>query len=238
MSTAQALTIGARLMLSAVCPIQQLVDKPHRTHVFCNEQAMMLLARDGLTAEAALLARYRAQLNAGVLWADEGWKNVSHYFIPGTRKGLWEFNSAAGEFLRYTKLAFRQARRGDVSRTMFNLGAAAHLVQDLCVPHHATGQVFHGHQEYETWVQQHHRDFPARQEVDYTTPREISRWVTANAEVAADYLSLTDPATAAADFARATAVLLPLAQRSTAAFFRYFLRQAGLVAARQRSLPA
>lgn len=230
MSTAKVLTIGARLILLALCPIQRLVDRPHHTHVFCNEQAVALLARDGLTAEAAFLSRYLAQLNAGVLWADEGWKNVSHYFNPGTRKGLWEFNTAVYEFLRYTRTAFVQARRHDVTNAMFNLGAAAHLVQDLCVPHHATGQVFHGHQEYEAWVQQHHLAFSAREAVDYTPPRKIFQWVTGNAEIAADFLPLTDPGAAGTNFTKATAVLLPLAQRSTAAFFAYFLRQSGLMA--------
>ncbi len=33
---------------------------------------------------------------------------------------------------------------------MFYLGAALHLVQDMCVPHHSLGIIFDGHKEFET----------------------------------------------------------------------------------------
>jgi hypothetical protein len=58
-------------------------------------------AQDGFNNQAHFLEQYIDELNAGVYWADKGWKNISHYFVPGSGKGLWQFNNALRDFKYY-----------------------------------------------------------------------------------------------------------------------------------------
>src|SRR6266511_852517 len=89
---------GVKMLIMATSPLQGLLDKPGLIHEYCNTQAIYSLRDDGYGSYADILQRYQKQLNTGVYWADRGWKNVSHYLVPDSRKGLWEFSNAIKEF--------------------------------------------------------------------------------------------------------------------------------------------
>ncbi|MBC7884005.1 MAG: zinc dependent phospholipase C family protein, partial [Saprospiraceae bacterium] len=145
---------GAKLVLTAISPFQKLFDPPGITHEFCNHQAITILRNDGFEIYAQFLTTYKAELNAGVYWADKGWRNVSHYFEPASGKGLWQFATAIETFHSFYQQGIHNIYRRNYRQAVFLLGATAHLMQDLCVPHHARAQIFSGHKEYESWVQQ------------------------------------------------------------------------------------
>ena len=221
---ATALATGAKLLLTTASPLQNLLDTPGITHDFINRQALSILHRDGFARCADFLSQYLAELTAGVFWADEGWKNVNHYFNPVSGKGLWKFGGAAADYVAYLQAADTCAICRDWRRSIFFLGAAAHLLQDVCVPHHARGRLFSGHREYETWSSIHHQEYAVNDRGVYEIT--AGRLLTHNATIAADLLDWVaedSPET----YGAATQVTLPLAQRTTAGLFLQFLGHTG-----------
>lgn len=213
---------GVKILLATVSPFQVLLDRPGITHEFCNKQALSIFSQDGFDVQAQFLNQYIDELNAGVYWADKGWKNISHYFVPGSGKGLWQFNNALKDFKFYYHSSLRLARHGDYRQSIFLLGAAAHLVQDLCVPHHASGKLFAGHQEYEAWAQRNCIKYAAGDQGIYFENKKVETLLINNATVAADLLSWVESETSPAYYHTATNLLLPMAQRSTAGLFLHY----------------
>jgi len=220
---------GAKLLLAAVSPFQSLFDHPGITHEFCNRQALQILSTDGLNNYAQFLAAHIAHINAGVYWADKGWKNVSHYFEPLTGKGLWQFANAIDDFSGYYQRALSHARSGNYSKAAFFLGAAAHLVQDLCVPHHARAKVFNGHKEFEGWVRQNYARYVVTGNGRYNDTLNSTSVLYGNAAVAADLYDWVNLDQGGTDYHEAAGILLPLAQRSTAGLFQQFCAAVGTV---------
>ncbi|HWR09437.1 zinc dependent phospholipase C family protein [Sporomusa sp.] len=218
---------GANLLLAAVSPFQSLFDRPSITHEFLNKQAIAILYNDGLEHCACFLQGFLAELNVGVQWADKGWKNVSHYYEPQTGKGLWQFATALDDFAIYFKAALSSARQHDLAKSVFFLGAAAHLLQDLCVPHHARAKLFSGHKEYEGWVKIHHASFAVENQGLYPDSKDPYGLLISNAFAAADYLEWVTEENHTR-FHTVTTHLLPLAQRTTAGLFERFCALAGI----------
>lgn len=217
---------AVRTILAAAGPLQSLVDRPSATHLYISREAVDILKRDGLRRQAALLSANLEWLQRGVSWADTGWKNVAHYFNPNSCCGINLWPSAAAECERYFSSALACWRRGQLRRAMFFLGAAVHLVQDLCVPYHAGGVPFSGHQAFERWAEDHCGDYPPEQGIygNYDTP---AGWVAANAAASIVYLPDLMSSSDAEVFHRVSADMLPLAQRTTAGFYAFFLEKVG-----------
>ena len=213
---------GVRVVLASASPIQALIDHPGITHEYCNRQAIEILRRDGLSQCANFFMKYLQEINHGVYWADKGWKNAGHYFVPASSKGLWRFCTALEEFDNYFKQAVSRIWFGDFSKAAFYLGAATHMVQDVCVPHHAQAQLFNGHKEYENWVKCNFYKYPANAVKFVGTEISQENWIKANAIVAADLLNLVDSKANSESFHCATATLLPMAHYSTSKLFLSF----------------
>jgi phospholipase C len=213
---------GAKVLLAMARPLQDIIDRPGVAHEFCNRQAVKILRTDGFDDCADILEQYMQQLNAGVYWADTGWKNVCHYYEPLTGKGLWHFKTALEEFDRYMMAAAGLMQDGKYGKSVFFLGAAAHLAQDLCVPHHARAKLFHGHKEYETWASRNFTSFAVAGEGSYSEKKLLRLWPLHNACQAADMLDMVDSGASESSYFQATQILLPLAQRTTAGLFKQF----------------
>jgi len=207
---------GVKLLLATAAPLQAIIDKPCVTHEFCNRQALAILRHEGLKSCSDYFQRYLDKINAGACWADAGWKNVNHYYEPASGKGLWMFANAVEDFNKYYNLAIKWLFQGNYGQAAFFLGAALHLVQDLCVPHHARSLLFHGHKQYEEWVRRNFNAFRADNLGNYTTGKPIRSLLHYNAVIAADFLDWVGIDAAENRYRDATAVLLPLAQRTTA----------------------
>lgn len=108
-----------------------------RTHGILTRQAVAILPTDGHPAAAAWLMKEERALIRGLYWADEGWKNVTHYYRPRSGNGLLAWPNAADMVAEYTALARDWYSLKVAAAAAFYLGAAVHLVQDACVPHHA-----------------------------------------------------------------------------------------------------
>lgn len=214
----------AQILLATASPLQYFLDKPALTHGFCNTQAVRIMIRDGLETKAAFFDTYLPEINRGGVWADSQWKNIDHYYDPATGRGIWPFGNAADSFQEYLTRALKQIRRGNCRKAAFFLGAAAHLIQDLCVPHHARGRMFNGHQDYESWALRHFGEYAAEGQGFYLLRAKIGDLAGVNAHATAELFSAVDLEGGAVDYAGVTAITLPLAQRSTAGLFEYFHR--------------
>lgn len=216
---------AVKMILAAATPIQKLVDRSRAaTHVFCNEQAVKILDNDGNTKYAALLKSSLEILNRGTCWADKGWKCFAHYLDPVYCNGFGPWPHAAVECQMYFDGALDNWKKGNKKKSFFLLGAAVHLVQDLCVPHHARGVAFNGHQEYEKWVEEKRLNYAVYENGLYNISTLAGEWVFANArKVRAFYDILTASKQTPFNFGFVTSHVLPLAQRSSAGFFSMFL---------------
>ncbi|MDD2421565.1 MAG: zinc dependent phospholipase C family protein [Heliobacteriaceae bacterium] len=222
------LQVATRWLLAVTTPVQGIVGGlAGLTHNFCNAQAREILRNDGHESIARILGKFGESLNLGAAWVDQGWKNVSHYYNPVTQRGWRGWPSAAVEVERYFMRAGYLYRRGNPEKAMFLLGAAGHLVQDLCVPHHAHGVIFAGHREFEVFAEVNRNAYPASTGGMYGGNWSPSRWIVTNAQVAYDFFSVvTDGNTR--EYDQALQTLLPVAQRSTAGLFKCFFDRFGL----------
>ncbi|MCL6638222.1 MAG: zinc dependent phospholipase C family protein [Firmicutes bacterium] len=217
---------AAKIVLAAGTPIHLLVAGKWDTHSFINSQAIQIMHRDGFRPQAAILKKHLETINKGVMWADKGWKCFAHYCDPHEKCGLKPWPDAATECLYLFERALLNWKKGKRLKAFFLLGAAAHLVQDLCVPHHARGIAFGGHQLYEKWAREHCKEFPVSEGGIYDIHEDPSEWVLYNSRFSWDYFPYVSLASAITSYRMATSVLLPLAQRSTAGFFLLFLNHA------------
>jgi len=156
------------------------------THELAFQQAQIILRNDGYKRIADFLGEtdnirgdtYLNTLKRGSADNDDPtvWNgSINHFMHPinhAKYDGFWEFvlepSYQAAQFCEYL---FSDARVswGDgstdqqISDAMYSLGWAAHMVQDLCVPHHSFGTgggpVYSAHTSYEDWVSDNDQNY-------------------------------------------------------------------------------
>lgn len=217
----QTLNIVSKVLLAPVGPFQPFLDAPSKTHVHCLQQAYDVLCQDGKEDVAIYFRSYDAWLKKGLLWADRGWKNICHYFPNSVHWGL-RWPGADAECQYYFQKALTVCQK-DVPKGMFYLGAALHLVQDMCVPHHAKGAVFDGHQEFERWAENNLNSFTARQSGLYMPFAHPSQWIRHNAAKSSAYYPLVSRERGCSEgsYFEAARTLLPLTVYTTAGFLEF-----------------
>lgn len=225
---------AAKLVLAAGTPLQKIFFGKGETHIFCNRQAIEILRTDGKISNYHFLDKYLNEMNRGVIWADKGWKNFAHYLDPKDGQGFGPWPDAGTECCNFFENAVSSWLRQEKKRAAFFLGAAAHLVQDLCVPHHSRGIVFCGHNEYEIWVQENYKNYAVQSDGIYMNCLNAGEWVEHNARISWNYFPYISHIRSLSSYELVTKILLPLAQRSTAGFFLYFLNKVGFALNRKR----
>lgn len=215
---------ACKAILKVVSPIQRVLDlNPAETHVFLNTQGVKILYNDGYKKISNYMNNYIVEINKGVVWADQGWKNFAHYLDPYQNKGIWPWPDAKLECNYYFNKAIKFWRKGNIGKSMFFLGAAVHLVQDMCVPHHARGVALNGHSSYERWVQHHFPLYSVNSNGIYNIAPSVDDWITYNARIAWSHYPDGLGCTALEDYYhQTTTILLAQAQRTTAGFLLYF----------------
>lgn len=211
-----------KLFLAAGTPLQKLFSGCGITHLFCVRQALNILTADGRKKQADILRSYLRNIEEGVLWADWAWKNFFHYYDPRSKRGLGPLPSAKVECSSYLEKASRYWKVNNPKKAFFFLGASAHIIQDLCVPHHARNVALCHHMEYEKWVEKNYQQFIVESDGVYLDLVDPTDYVEYNANLSWGYLPFVIEKSVSS-FKIATSFLLPLAQRSTAGFFSLFL---------------
>jgi phospholipase C len=218
------LTYGARWLMGLTSTLQPARAHINYCHQFFNSQAIEILRNDGYENYANIIEYYTRELNKGVNWADIGWKNITHYFDPDTGKGKLKFANAIDETIWYSDRAARSWREGKHNKAMFYLGAAVHIVQDLCVPQHAANSISPGHRRYEQWAKKRFTDYLVSSGGNYGRHESPAQFVWENARISSQYRDTVKLSKSEKSFQKATGVVLPLAQLSTAEFFHFFLQ--------------
>ncbi len=216
-------TIGrmTKLLLATAGPLQYILDTPGVTHVHCLEQAYILLKQDGKEEVARLFQDHHSTLSKGLYWADRGWKNVNHYYSHSDKQGLIYWPGATGECQYYFNKALTCFPK-NVDKGMFFLGAALHLVQDMCVPHHSLGIVFDGHKEFETWATQNWDKFSSTRGM-YLPFSHPAQWIDHNASVSGPFYPLVSQVAGCSEesYQKASEILIPLTIATSAGFLNF-----------------
>ncbi len=216
---------AAKLILAVAGPAQRLVHKPAMTHIFCIHQANTILQKDGHVEFSEILERYLPDLDKGVVWADKGFKNLSHFFNPISFKGLPTWTNAISECNLYWNQSITNWRNRNYEKAFFYLGAALHLVQDLCEPHHAMGILLDGHKTYEDWVEAKRENYSVELGGIYGLGKSPSDWIKSNATLAIRNYHLVRANSSDKNFHQATSILLPRTQQVTAGFLHHYLNK-------------
>ncbi len=209
-----------KLILSAGTPIQKLIDRGGETHLFLNHQALNILKNDKRLEAYRLFLKYISYVDLGNHWADQGWKCFGHYYKPQDGKGFIPWISAVTEGINYFNRALSSWKKENRQESMFYLGAAAHIVQDMCVPHHAMGIPFNGHRKFEIWAINNKNCFKLDKGGTYRNINGIKDLIDSNAIIAQQYYN--DVAAYNNRYVNAGKEMLYLAQRSTAHLFEHF----------------
>jgi len=151
-----------RYVMHIINPFKKSIIKTECIiHQFINIQALEILKNDNFLDAYFFFSDHIVQLNAGVIWADQDFKSVGHFYNPTRGKGLYGNNNALllgegyfGKSLEFWKI-------GDIDMSMFYLGAAAHIVQDMTVPQHANIRLLDDHRQYENFIKRAYLHTPA-----------------------------------------------------------------------------
>lgn len=212
-----------KVLLAAAAPAQRLIQSPVLTHFMFNKQAKMILQTDGHTKSAEIVSKYLKSIDQGVAWADDGFKNMAHFINPNTQKGLYGWTNGIRECNLYWNNAIENWRIRNREKSFFYIGAAIHLVQDLCVPHHAMGVLFDGHQDYEDWVKNHKNNYRVEKDGIYNLGSRPEDWIKPSLDIARKLYPFVKAGSSVRDYHIATSLLLPRVQKITAGFLHHFI---------------
>lgn len=211
--------------LKAVNPVKKLVIKAEcKVHKFINNQSIIILKNDGHRDAWVLFSKHIEDLNSGVVWADQDLKSSNHFYNPTSRKGLYGSGDAFKECTSYYTASLTYWNKKDIRKSMFYLGAACHLIQDLTVPQHVNINLLKHHRKYEKWVIRTHSShdrFKCYDNGIYYSA--IKSFIDDNAMTAVNVYSKYKNIRNLEDrFFKITDIILCQAQRSTAGFLNMF----------------
>jgi len=187
-------------------------------HKFINVQALKILKNDNYLDAHYFFSDYIADLNDGVVWADQDLKSSNHFYSPTKNRGLFGNGNALTLAVEYYEKAKQYWSLKDLNLSMFYLGAAVHLVQDMTVPHHANIRLLDKHRQYENYIKRTYLNTPrfASDRGGYYLDC-IEEYVVCNARNAIKIHSrLRDIKDEQKRYYTITKFTLPLAQKTTA----------------------
>jgi phospholipase C len=213
--------------LSAVNPFKKIVIRTEcRIHKLINIQALTILKNDGFEDAYSFFSDHIFQINQGAVWADQDFKSSGHFYNPVKKRGLFGNKNALSLAVEYYTKALNCWHSNDTDKSMFFLGAAAHIVQDMTVPQHANIRLLNSHRQFESFIQRNYlysTKFIANRGGYYMN--RIEEFVKCNARVAIKiFLKLKDIENSEKRFYTISKFILPLAQKSTAGCFMRFYK--------------
>lgn len=206
---------------------RKIIKTECEIHKFINVQALEILKNDNYLDAHYFYSDYITDLNSGVVWADQDFKSSNHFYNPAKDRGLFGNSNALKLAVEYYERAIGYWHLKDINLSMFYLGAAVHLVQDMTVPHHANIRLLDKHRQYENYIKRTYLNTP-RFAVDrggYYLNEDIEEFIRCNARNAIKiYSRLRDIEEEEKRYYTITKFTLPLAQKSTAGCLVKFYR--------------
>lgn len=208
-----------KTVFSLANPIKKTIIKTHcKVHKYINIQALKILKNDKYLEEYWFYYKYILEINEGAVWADQDFKSSNHFYNPYESKGLYGRKTAMDIGIDYYDKSIRLWNHGEVDKSMFYLGAALHIIQDMTIPQHANIRLLDDHRQYETYIIQTHENM-----IDFKVNKgaylldSINDYIRFNARVAIKiYRRFKNISDDEKRFYRIGRCGLPLAQRTTA----------------------
>lgn len=142
-------------VFSLVNPIKKVIIQTEcEVHKFINLNALKILKNDQYSDVFNFFSSYILNINEGTVWADQDFKSSNHFYRPHKHKliGLYGRKSAMELGVDYYLRALAFWKAGNFEDSLFFLGAALHIIQDMTVPQHANIRLLNNHRQYETFV--------------------------------------------------------------------------------------
>ncbi len=241
--------VGTTLLVS-----QPVKAWNHPTHTFITQQAWAIFQKDNqallipFQKYQAYVPQFYDKLVKGVLEADTksttvasaqytfkfGGKSYTvymptseHYYNPENGLGaFYFFRSAKQKAEEYYNLALENWRNKKYEDSVYNLGRAMHMVQDVTLPQHTYNGVeaLLNQEGYANWLDRHFNEYKVESGATYNVTN-IGNLVHSNAATSHPLLKYVDglnpwwifPIFTKDNYPKATTTLLPLAQKTGAA---------------------
>lgn len=215
-----------KAFLKTINPIKKKIIKTEcMVHRFITVEAVKLLHNFKYTDEYLLFAYYIKYLNRGVVWADQDFKSINHFYNPSKKRGLFGHDNSLILTERYYKKALKYWN-SDKEKSMFYLGATVHIIQDLTIPQHANIRLLDSHRQYENFVKVTYETVKGyRTNKEPIILKSTNAYVKFNTKLALKtYNKYKKVRNNKVKYHKITLCSLPLAQRTTAGMFITFLR--------------
>lgn len=142
-----------RYTFAFINPLKKSVIKTQcEVHKFINIQALEILKNDNFLRAYSFYNHNMSSINVGAVWADQDFKSSTHMYNPYTKKGLYGRKSALDVGLDYYGKSRYYWKKTDKDNSLFYLGAALHILQDMTIPQHANVRLLDSHRQYESFV--------------------------------------------------------------------------------------
>lgn len=202
-----------------------------KIHKFINFHALRILENDNYEDASSFFSDYIISLNEGVYWADQDFKSTGHFYSPVKNRGLYGNRNALSLAVEYYDNALANWMNGKIEESIFFLGAAVHLVQDMTIPQHANIRLMDNHRQYENYIKRTYLsapEFVAEKGGYYGST--IEETIKCNARTAIKiYSKLRYIKDDAKRYHTITKFTLPLAQKTTAGCLLGFYKDAGRI---------
>jgi len=200
-------------------PIKKTIIKTQcKVHKSINISALEILKNDRYMPEYHFFKEYIGDINEGAKWADSDFKSTHHFYNPYKKKGLYGRKNALELCTEYYETALKLWEKEKYNKSLFFLGAALHIIQDMVIPQHANIRLLDNHRQYESYVKRTYDyidDFQV--ENGAYILNKIDYYVKFNARVALKvYKRFKNIKDDEHRFYRITRCALPLAKRTTA----------------------
>ena len=133
---------------------KSIIETKCEVHKFINIKSLKVLMNNGYMEEHNFFNSYILNINEGAVWADQDFKSSNHFYNPYKNKGLYGRSNAMNLGIDYYSNAIRLWKIGEFNKSLFYLGAALHIIQDMTIPQHANIKLLDSHRQYETFVKQ------------------------------------------------------------------------------------
>jgi len=220
-----------KMLLRIINPFKKIIIKTEaKVHQFINIQAINILCEHGYSREYKILNKYISQLNKGVIWADQDFKSINHFYNPIKEKGLYGHSNALLLTQKYYENAVKYWEKSNIEKSMFYLGACVHIIQDLTIPQHVNVRLLDNHRQYENFVKMTYdvvNEFSTLKSPIIFN--DLEKYVRFNSKVALRvYKQFKYIKKDKIRFHKITNCALPLAQRTTAGCLLMFLNEVKL----------
>lgn len=205
-------------------PIKKTVKRTEcKIHICVNYYALGIIFDDGQINKYNLFNAYIDNINEGAIWADQDFRSSNHFYNPNKKKGLFGRKNAMDLALDYYSQAITLWPTNR-NKSMFFLGAAVHIIQDMTVPQHANIKLLGNHRQYESFVKKQYMHFESYSEdLKPYILESVSKYVRFNSRLALKiYDRFKNIKEDEKRFLRTTKCTIPLAIRTSAGLMIMF----------------